>query len=190
MECLIAFGGDRLCLVYPRVVSDSRVRSGYLDPVVVPLDIAWMECHVARRQIEPNPKHEVQGCGSILQCFLIARDVTGDVNGRGNCVNCVFDISQKLFLGVNPVPVLRIYDRVWACAPRIAQTYMRIELLRRSRPACMKPSDLSRTNVVQAPEMSRLERMTSFGWTNGPCATCACLYAPDGVMKVLSDPRP
>ena len=62
-ECLIAFGGDRLCLVYPRVVSDSRVRSGYLDLVVVSLEIARMECHVARRQIEPNPEHEVQGCG-------------------------------------------------------------------------------------------------------------------------------
>ena len=80
MECLIAFGGDRLCLVYPRVVSDSRVRSGYPDLVVVPLDIAWMECHVARRQIEPNPTHEVQGCGCILQCFLIARDATVALN--------------------------------------------------------------------------------------------------------------
>ena len=57
-----------------------------------------MECHVDRRQIEPNPKHEVQGCGSILQCFLIARDVTRDVNG--------FDISQKLFLGVKSRPDL------------------------------------------------------------------------------------
>ena len=32
--------------------------------------------------------------------------------------------------------------------------------------------------------------MASFGWKNGPCATCACLYAPDGVMKVLQDPSP
>ena len=91
-ECLIAFGGDRLCLVYPRVVSDSRVRSGYLDLVVVPLDIARMECHVARRQIEPNPEHEVLGYGCILQCFLIPRDATGDVTGRGNRV---FDIYQQ-----------------------------------------------------------------------------------------------
>ena len=56
-------------IVYLRLVSDSRVRSGYLDLVVVPLDIARMECHVARRQIEPNPKHKVQGCGCILQFF-------------------------------------------------------------------------------------------------------------------------
>ena len=103
MEYLIAFGGDRLCLVYPRVVSDSRVRSGSLDLVVVPLDIAQMECHVARRQKGPNSKHEVQGCGCILQCFLIARDATGDVNGRGNRV---FDISRKLFLDVNSRPGL------------------------------------------------------------------------------------
>ena len=101
MECLIAFGGDRLCLVYPSVVSDSR--SGYLDLVVVPLDIAWMECHVAWRQIEPSPKHEVQRFGCILQCFLIARDTTGYVNGRGNRV---FDICQKLFLGVKTRPGL------------------------------------------------------------------------------------
>ena len=86
--------------------------------------------------------------------FLVAGDATVDVNRRGNCV---FDISQKLLLDVKmPVPVLRIFDRVWACAPKIAQTYVRIESLRRSTPACLKPSDLSRTNVVQAPEMSRL----------------------------------
>ena len=167
MECLIAFGSDPVCLVYPRIVSDSRVRSGYLDLVVVALDIARIECYVARRQIEPNPKHEVQGCGCILQCFLIAGDATGEVNGRGNRV---FDISQKLFLGVKCRPILRIFDHVWACAPRIAQTYVPIESLRRSTPACVKPSDLSRTNVVQT-----LEILAFFGWKNGPCATSACL---------------
>ena len=125
MECLIAFGGDRLCLVYPRVVSDIRVRSGYLDLVVVPLDIARMECYVARRQIEPNPKDEVQGCGCILQCFLIAKHATGDVNGRGNRV---FDICQKLFLGVKSRPSLenirprlglRSQDSPNICADRV-----------------------------------------------------------------------
>ena len=84
-------------------MSDSRVRSGYLDLVVVPLDIARMECHVAERQIQPNPEHEVQGCGCILQCFLIPRDATGDVNVRGNRV---FDICQKLFLSVKSRPDL------------------------------------------------------------------------------------
>ena len=67
------------------------------------LDIARMECHVARRQIEPNPKHEVQGCRCILQCFLAASDATGDVNRRGNSV---FDISQKLFLSDKSRPGL------------------------------------------------------------------------------------
>ena len=128
MECLIAFGGDRLCLVYPRVVSDSRVRSGYLDLVVVPLDIARMECHVARRQIEPNPEHEFQGFGSKLQCFLIARDATGGVNGRGNRV---FDICQKLFLGIKSRPGLenvrprlglRSQDSSNICADRVIKT--------------------------------------------------------------------
>ena len=92
-----------------------------------------MECHVARRQIGPNPKHEVRGCGCILQCFLIARDATGDVNGRGNRV---FDIYQKMFLDVKSrqIPVLKICDRVRACAPRIAHTYVRIESLRRAHP--------------------------------------------------------
>ena len=87
-----------------------------------------MECHVARRQIEPNPKHEVQGCGCILQWFLIVRDATGDVNGRGNCV---FDISQKLFLGVKSRPSfenirprlgLRSQDSPNICADRVIQT--------------------------------------------------------------------
>ena len=128
MECLIAFGGDRLCLVYPRVMCDSRIRSGYLDLVVVPLDIAGMECHVARRQIEPNPKHEVQDCGCILQCFLIASDATGDVNGRGNRV---FDISQKMFLRVKSRPGLknirlrlglRSQDSPRICADRVIET--------------------------------------------------------------------
>ena len=99
-------------------------------------------------------------------------------------------LAKNCFWASNPVPVFRILDRVWACAPRIAQTYLRIVSLRRSTPACVKPSDLSRTNVVQAPEISRLWRMASFGWKKGPCATCACLYAPDGVMRVLQTPRP
>ena len=55
-----------------------------------------------------------------------------------------------------------------------------------STPACVKPSDLSRTNVVQAPEISRLWRIASFEWKNGPCATCACLFASVGAMKLHS----
>ena len=107
---------------------DSRVRSGYLDLVVVPLDIARMECHVARRQIEPNPEHEVQLCGCLLQCFLIPRDATGDVNGRGNRV---FDICQKLFLSVKSRPGfenirprlgLRPIDCPNICADRVIKT--------------------------------------------------------------------
>ena len=128
MECLIAFIGDRLCLVYPRVMSDNRVRSGYLDLVVVPLDIAQMEYHVARRQIEPNLEHEVQGCGCILQCFLIPRDATGDVSARGNRV---LDVCQKLFLSVKSRPGLenirprlglRSQDSSNICADRVIKT--------------------------------------------------------------------
>ena len=128
LECLITLGGDRLCLVYPRVVSDSRVWSGSLDLVVVPLDVARMECPVARRQIEPNPKHEAQGCGCILQCFPIARDATGNFNGRGNRV---FDICQKLFLGVKSRPDLEnirlrlglcSQDNPNICADRVIKT--------------------------------------------------------------------
>ena len=52
-------------------------------------------------------------------------------------------LARNCFWASNPVPVLRIFDRLWACAPRIAQTYMRAKSLRRSTPACVKPSDLS-----------------------------------------------
>ena len=165
--------------LYSRVVSDSRVRSGYLNLVVVPLDIARMECHVARRQIEPNPEHEVQGVDAYCSIFCY----WGCQRARQSRLRYLPEIVSS-----NPVPVLWIFDRVWACALKIAQTYVRIESLRCSTPACVKPSDLSRTNVVQAPEISRLWRMASFGWKNGPCATYACLYAPDVVKNVLQDP--
>ena len=105
MECLIDLGSgiDRLHLVYYWVVPDCRIRSGYLDFVALALHISGLECHVTQRQIEPNPKHEVQRCRCILQCFLVASDATGDVNRRDNGV---FDISQKLFLSVKSCPGL------------------------------------------------------------------------------------
>ena len=111
-----------------------------------------MEYHVSRHQVQPYSANEGKGRGRIPTCFLVAGDATGDVNMGGNRV---FDITQKLFRfwASCPAPVFRILDRVWACAPRIAQTYVRIESLRHSRPGCVKPSDLSRTNVVQRPEI-------------------------------------
>ena len=47
---LVAFGGgiDRLRLVFKRVVTGSRLQSGILDLVVVPMDIPRVECHVTR----------------------------------------------------------------------------------------------------------------------------------------------
>ena len=60
--------------------------------------------------------------------------------------------ARNCFWASNPVPVLRIFDRVWACAPSIAQTYLRIESLRRSTPACVKPS------ICQERTSSRLLR--------------------------------
>ena len=105
LDCLIGFGGgiDRLRLVYPRVVSDSRVRSGNLDLVVLPLDSPRVECHVTRHQVEPYSAHEVKGCGRIPKCLQVAGDATGDVNRRGNRV---FDINQKLFLGVKSLSII------------------------------------------------------------------------------------
>ena len=182
LQCLFGFGGgiDHLRLVYPRVVSDSRVRSGYLDLVVVPQDIPRVEWHVTRHQVEPYSEHKE--CGGIPKCFLVAGEAIWDVNRRGNRV---FDISQKLFLGVKSRPGLENIRPRLGLRSQDAQTYVRIESLRRSTPACGKPSDLSRTNVVQAPEILPLWRMASFGWKKWPCATCACLYAPDGVKTVL-----
>ena len=110
-----------------------------------------MECHVTRRQIEPNPNYKVQECGCILRCFLIERDATGDVSGQGNCV---FDICQKLFLGIKSRPGLE------NVGPRLGLRsqdgpYVRIESFRRSTFVCVKPSHFSRMmsrprgNVVQ-----------------------------------------
>ena len=67
-------------------------------------------------------------------------------------------LARNCFCASNPVPALRMFERVWACAPRIAHTYVLIESLRRSTPACVKPSDLSRMNTVIVPDMSRLWR--------------------------------
>ena len=129
LECLIAFGGgiDQLHLIYPRVVSDSRDRSGNLD-LVVPLDIFRVECHVIRHQVEPYSAHKFKGYGRIPKCFLVAGDATGDVNRRGNRI---FDISQKLFLGIKSCSGLenirsclglRSQDSLNICADRVIKT--------------------------------------------------------------------
>ena len=44
----------------------------------------------------------------------------------------------------------RMPVRVWACAPRIAQTYVLMLSFSRSTPGWVNPSDLSRINVFQA----------------------------------------
>ena len=78
---------------------------------------------------------------------MIPSDAAGDVNRRGKRV---FEICQEvLFWASNLVLVFRIFDRVWAFAPKIAKHNCGS---RRSRPACVKPFDLSRTNDVRAPE--------------------------------------
>ena len=92
-----------------RVVANSCVRSGYDNLVIVALYIAWVECHVARRQVEPNPEHEIQWCGCVLQHFLIASDAAWDVYGRGNRV---FNIRQELFLGVKSRSSAK---EIWMC---------------------------------------------------------------------------
>ena len=153
---------------------DPAIWISLLYPWILP---GWSAMSLGDRK-SPISNTKSRRCGFILQCFLIASDATGDVKGEAIAPSI---LARNCFWASNPVPVLRIFDRVWACAPRIAQTYVRIESLRRSTFACVEPSYLSRTNIVQAPEISRLCRMTSFGWKNGPCATCACLYAPGGV---------
>ena len=60
-EGLIACGPvDLLRLVESRVVADGCFRSSDHDFVVVAMDIARMEGHVARGEVQPNPKDEVQ----------------------------------------------------------------------------------------------------------------------------------
>ena len=99
--------------------------------------------------------------------LLIASDAAGDVDGRGEAM-ASSTLARNCFWASNPVPALRMFERVLACAPRITHTYVRILSLRRSTPACVKPSDLSRMNVVHVPDMFRLWRMASFEWKKGP----------------------
>ena len=96
-ECAVAWSLWGFRLIYSGVVSNNYVRYGYDNLVILALYIAWVECHVARLQVEPNPEHEIQWCGCVLQRFLIASDAAWDVYGRGNRV---FNIRQELILGV------------------------------------------------------------------------------------------
>ena len=49
-----------ICSIDSRVVADGCFRSGNHDFVVVALDIARVEGHVARGKVEPLPEDEVQ----------------------------------------------------------------------------------------------------------------------------------
>ena len=62
-----------------------------------------MEGHVARGEVDPNPKDEVQRGRGILERLLISSDAVGDVDGRGDGV---FDVGQELLLSVEPRPGL------------------------------------------------------------------------------------
>lgn len=107
MECLIYFKGgiDRLYLIYPWVVSDYHVRSGYLNKVVIPLDIHLMEHHVSRHEVEPDPADVIQRRTCIFKCLLILCNSDGNIDGPGDGV---FNVPQAS----NPVPTLRIPDRM------------------------------------------------------------------------------
>ena len=158
-EGLIACPAYLLRLIDSRVVADGCFRSSNHDFIVVALDIARVEGHVTQGEVEPQPEDEVQRGRCILECFLITR-YAGMSTGEA-IASSIFAIN--CFLASNPVPALRMFEHVWACAPRIAHTYVRILSLRRSTPAWAKPSDLSRMNVVQALEMSRLCLIESLG---------------------------
>ena len=108
-ECAVTWSLWRFRLFYSGIVANNCVRSGYDDLVIVALYTAWVQCHVARWQAEPNPEHEIQWCGCVLQHFLIASDAAWDVNGRGNRV---FNIRQELFLGVKSRSSAK---DIWTC---------------------------------------------------------------------------
>ena len=163
-EGLIACGFAYLLrLVDSRVVADGCFRSSDHDFLVVALDTARVEGYIAWGKVEPYPEDVIERRGGELERFLITRYARWDVDGRGDGV---FDVGKELLLRVEPCPGM--FERVWACAPRIAHTYVRIESLRRSTPTCVKPSEVSGMNVVQALEMSQLCLIESLGWKKGP----------------------
>ena len=57
-----------------------------------------------------------------MERFLIACDARRDVDGRGNGI---FDIRQKLLLGVEPSPGLENVRARLGLRPGMAQTYVR-----------------------------------------------------------------
>ena len=113
LECLIAFGGgiDRLRDVYPRVVSDSRVRSGNLDLVVVPLDIPLVECYVTRHQVDqvPFPHTMSRDLDAYPSVFWKRAMLLGMSTGEAIPSSI---LARNCFWASNPVPALRIFDRV------------------------------------------------------------------------------
>ena len=56
--------------------------------------------------------------------------------------------AKNCFWASNAVPVPIMHVRACACAPRIAQTYMRMESLILSTPGWVNPSDKCRPGVV------------------------------------------
>ena len=82
-------------------MTDNGSISSDHDFVLVALDIARVEGHVARGEVEPYPEDVIKRCGGILERLLIASDAAGDVDGRGDGV---FDIGQELLLSVEPRP--------------------------------------------------------------------------------------
>ena len=82
-------------------MADGCFRSSDHDFVVAALDIARVEGHVARGEVQPYPEDLIKRCGGILERLLISSDAAEDIDGRGDDV---FDIRHKLLLSVEPRP--------------------------------------------------------------------------------------
>ena len=61
-------------------MADGFFRSSDHDLVVAALDIARVEGHVARGEVESYPEEVIERCGGILKRLLISSDAAGDVD--------------------------------------------------------------------------------------------------------------
>ena len=89
-------------------MADSGSRSSYHGFVIVALDIARVERHVARGEVEPYPQEVIKRCGGVLLGMS-----KGEVMASST-------LARHCFRASNPVPGSRISERVWDCAPRMA----------------------------------------------------------------------
>ena len=83
----------------PIAASDPAIWISLLYPWAFP---GWSAMSLGIRY-SPIPHTKSRGVDAYTSVYLVAGDATGDVNGRGIRV---FDISQKLFLGVKSRPGL------------------------------------------------------------------------------------